>query len=159
MTAPARCWARAMADVSRRELIKASDAIGANTLPIAFATDAGAAPQHEHGAPVPSNSPAATGVHPQTRETTCLPFNSDEATFIEAAVARLIPKDDSGAARSRRCPEFRQTNGRRMGRWRAALSQRPWQPGTPSQGYQLPFTPAELFLSSLAAYCFFIIAA
>jgi gluconate 2-dehydrogenase gamma chain len=27
----------------------------------------------------------------------------------------------------------------------------PWQPGTPSQGYQLPFTPAELFHTSLRA--------
>jgi len=27
----------------------------------------------------------------------------------------------------------------------------PWQPGTPSQGYQLPFTPAELFRTALAA--------
>ncbi len=27
----------------------------------------------------------------------------------------------------------------------------PWRPGTPSQGYQLPFTPAELFRTALAA--------
>ena len=27
----------------------------------------------------------------------------------------------------------------------------PWQPGTPSQGYQLPFTPAELFRAALEA--------
>ena len=27
----------------------------------------------------------------------------------------------------------------------------PWQPGTPSQGYQLPFTPAELFRTALHA--------
>ena len=27
----------------------------------------------------------------------------------------------------------------------------PWQPGTPTQGYQLPFTPAELFHVSLRA--------
>jgi len=27
----------------------------------------------------------------------------------------------------------------------------PWQPGTPSQGYQLPFTPAELFRTALGA--------
>jgi len=27
----------------------------------------------------------------------------------------------------------------------------PWQGGTPSQGYQLPFTPAELFRTALAA--------
>ena len=27
----------------------------------------------------------------------------------------------------------------------------PWQSGTPSQGYQLPFTPAELFRTALAA--------
>jgi len=27
----------------------------------------------------------------------------------------------------------------------------PWQQGTPSQGYQLPFTPAELFHTALRA--------
>jgi gluconate 2-dehydrogenase gamma chain len=27
----------------------------------------------------------------------------------------------------------------------------PWRPGTPSQGYQLPFTPAELFRTALGA--------
>jgi gluconate 2-dehydrogenase gamma chain len=27
----------------------------------------------------------------------------------------------------------------------------PWRPGTPSQGYQLPFTPAELFRTSIDA--------
>ncbi len=27
----------------------------------------------------------------------------------------------------------------------------PWQPGTPSQGYQLPFTPAELFKKAIGA--------
>jgi hypothetical protein len=27
----------------------------------------------------------------------------------------------------------------------------PWQPGTPRQGYQLPFTPAERFRTALSA--------
>jgi gluconate 2-dehydrogenase gamma chain len=27
----------------------------------------------------------------------------------------------------------------------------PWQPGAPTQGYQLPYTPAELFRTALAA--------
>lgn len=27
----------------------------------------------------------------------------------------------------------------------------PWRPGTSSQGYQLPFTPAELFRTSIDA--------
>jgi hypothetical protein len=43
MTPTSSLLARAMADVSRREPIKASAAIGANILPIALATDAGAA--------------------------------------------------------------------------------------------------------------------
>jgi|SRR5580658_6024720 gluconate 2-dehydrogenase gamma chain len=38
-----------------------------------------------------------------------------------------------------------------MGSRRAAVPERPWQPGTPSQGYPLPFTPAELFRTAIAA--------
>ena len=54
-------------------------------------------------------------------------------------------------ARGRRVQLHGQTAGRRLGRRRAALPRGPWQQGTPSQGYQLAFTPAELFHTALAA--------
>jgi gluconate 2-dehydrogenase gamma chain len=142
-----------MADVSRRELIKASAAIGASMVPTALATDARAAQQDDHAAPVPSNPPAAAGVPPQTRETTYLFFNSDEAAFIEAAVARLIPKDDQwGGALEAGVPNY--IDKQLGGAWGAGerlYRSGPWQPGTPSQGYQLPFTPAELFRTAMKA--------
>src|SRR5271169_4889238 len=54
-------------------------------------------------------------------------------------------------ARSLRAELHRRAVGRRLGGGRAALSQRPWQPGAWTQGYQLPFTPAELFRTALGA--------
>src|SRR5713101_8448876 len=149
----ARCWARAMADVSRRELIKASAAIGASMLPTALATDVGAAQEHDHASPVPSNPPAAAAVPPQTRETTYLFFNNEEAAFIEAAVARLIPKDDQWAgALEAGVPNYIDKHlGGAWGAGERLYRSGPWQPGTPSQGYQLPFTPAELFKKAIGA--------
>jgi gluconate 2-dehydrogenase gamma chain len=80
-------------------------------------------------------------------------FNNDEAAFIEAAVARLIPKDDQwGGALEADVPNY--IDKQLAGAWGAGerLNRSgPWQPGTPSQGYQLPFTPAELFRAALAA--------
>jgi gluconate 2-dehydrogenase gamma chain len=80
-------------------------------------------------------------------------LNPAEATFIEAAVARLIPKDDAGpGAREAGVPNF---NDRQLGgAWGAGerlYRSGPWQPGAPTQGYQLPFTPAELFRNAIRA--------
>ena len=80
-------------------------------------------------------------------------FNSEEAAFVETAVARLIPADDLGAgALEAGVPFFidRQLSGAwgaGAGLYRAG----PWQRGVPEQGYQLPFTPAELFRNALRA--------
>jgi gluconate 2-dehydrogenase gamma chain len=80
-------------------------------------------------------------------------LNSEEAAFIEAAVARLIPADDkSPGAREAGVPNYidKQLNGA-WGAGERLYRSGPWQAGTPSQGYQLPFTPAELFRTALAA--------
>jgi gluconate 2-dehydrogenase gamma chain len=80
-------------------------------------------------------------------------FNPAEAAFIEAAVARLIPKDGTGAgALEAGVPNY--IDKQLGGAWGAGerLNRSgPWQPGTPSQGYQLPFTPAELFRNAIRA--------
>ena len=130
-----------MADMSRRTMIKAvGGATLATSLPL---VGAGAA------AP-PTASPAAGAVVPPT---TYLFFNQDEAAFIEAAVARLIPGDkkDPGALEAG-VPNFidKQLDGA-WGAGERLYRGGPWKPGTPSQGYQLPFTPAELFRTALAA--------
>lgn len=80
-------------------------------------------------------------------------FNADEAAFIEAAVARLIPSDELGpGAVDADVPRFidRQLDGA-WGAGERLYRSGPWYEGTPSQGYQLPFTPAELFRNALRA--------
>jgi gluconate 2-dehydrogenase gamma chain len=80
-------------------------------------------------------------------------FNAEEALFIEAACERLIPADESGpGAIAAAVPAYldRQLNGA-WGAGERLFRSGPWANGTPSQGYQLPFTPAELFHVSLRA--------
>lgn len=80
-------------------------------------------------------------------------FNAYEAAFIEPAVARLIPADDLGpGALEADVPIYMDRQlagawGAGAGLYRAG----PWRAGKPGQGYQLPFTPAELFRNALRA--------
>jgi gluconate 2-dehydrogenase gamma chain len=80
-------------------------------------------------------------------------FNAPEAAFIEAAVERLIPPDELGpGALQANVPTY--LDRQLQGAWGAGerlYRSGPWPPGTPSQGYQLPFTPAELFRTALRA--------
>ena len=77
----------------------------------------------------------------------------DEAAFIRAASARLIPGD----AQSPGAKEADVTNfidkalASPWGGGADMYASGPWQPGTPQQGYQLKFTPAELYRTALAA--------
>jgi gluconate 2-dehydrogenase gamma chain len=80
-------------------------------------------------------------------------FNPAEATFIEAAVARLIPSDETGpGAVEAGVPNY--IDKQLGGAWGAGerlYRSGPWQQGAPTQGYQLPFTPAELFRTAIRA--------
>ncbi|MFS4460342.1 gluconate 2-dehydrogenase subunit 3 family protein [Bdellovibrio sp. HCB2-146] len=86
-------------------------------------------------------------------KTTYLFFNKSEAAWIEAAVARLIPADEQwGGAIEAGVPNY--IDKQLGGAWGAGerlYRSGPWEKGTPSQGYQLPFTPAELFKTALKA--------
>src|ERR1700722_7222442 len=84
---------------------------------------------------------------------TYLFFNAAEALFIEAACERLIPADESGTgALGAGVPNYLdKLLGGAWGAGERLYRSGPWQPGTPTQGYQLPFTPAELFHASLQA--------
>lgn len=86
-------------------------------------------------------------------ETTYLFFNAGEASLIEAACERLIPADESGpGALAAAVPSFLDKQlGGAWGAGERLYRSGPWRPGTPTQGYQLPFTPAELFHTSLNA--------
>src|SRR5262249_10074617 len=76
-----------------------------------------------------------------------------EAQFIEAACERLIPADELGAgAQEAGVPNYLDKQlGGAWGAGERLYRSGPWLPGTPSQGYQLPFTPAELFHTALRA--------
>ncbi len=80
-------------------------------------------------------------------------FNADEARFIEAACERLIPADESGVgALGAGVPNYLDKQlGGAWGAGERLYRSGPWHPGTASQGYQLPFTPAELFHTALRA--------
>jgi gluconate 2-dehydrogenase gamma chain len=78
-------------------------------------------------------------------------FTALEAAFIEPAAERLIPPDSLGpGAREAGVPRY--IDLQLAGAWGAGerlYRSGPWQPGTPQQGYQLPYTPAELFRNAL----------
>jgi gluconate 2-dehydrogenase gamma chain len=85
--------------------------------------------------------------------TTFLFFNADEAAFINAAVDRLIPPDAIGpGAVEAAVPYYidRQLHGA-WGSGERLYRAGPWQQGAPTQGYQMPFTPAELFRTAMRA--------
>src|SRR4051812_29266226 len=78
-------------------------------------------------------------------------FNALEAAFIEAAVVRLIPPDEVGpSALDAAVPTYmdRQLHGA-WGAGERLYRAGPWANGAPTQGYQLPYTPAELFRTAL----------
>jgi gluconate 2-dehydrogenase gamma chain len=138
-----------MAELSRRTLFKATGAISAAALPAGAAIERATAQQPPAATPATSpHSHAAAAL-----ATTYVFFNSAEAAFIEAAVARLIPADDQWpGALEAGVPNY--MDKQLAGAWGAGerlYRSGPWQPGTPGQGYQLPYTPAELFHTALAA--------
>jgi gluconate 2-dehydrogenase gamma chain len=94
---------------------------------------------------------AAPAPTPAVHAGVALFFNPDEMRWIEAATERLIPEDDNGpGARAAGVPVY--IDRQLAGAWGAGerlYRSGPWQPGEASQGYQLPFTPAELFRNAL----------
>src|SRR4051812_46285711 len=111
-----------MDNPSRRSFLKAAGAAAAG---LAAACDRSAPPQQQPAAP----------------RTSYTFFNADEAAFVEAAVARLIPADDSGpGAIEAGVPEY--IDRQLAGAWGAGerlYRSGPWQKGAATQGYQLPF--------------------
>jgi gluconate 2-dehydrogenase gamma chain len=80
-------------------------------------------------------------------------FTAAEAAFIVAAVGRLIPNDEVGpGAVEAGVPFFldRQLAGK-FGRGDHYYLVGPWAKGTPEQGYQGRFNPAQLYRAAIAA--------
>ena len=80
-------------------------------------------------------------------------FTGAEAAFIEAATARMIPKDELGpGALEAGVPVFldRQLAGS-FGAGTRWYMQGPWPKGTPTQGYQGRMPPADFYRAAIAA--------
>jgi gluconate 2-dehydrogenase gamma chain len=137
-----------MEKLTRRSFFKAAGATAAALSAKAHALTHGAAEHPEHAlgaeqAQAAANAAAASAAY--------IFFRPDEARFVEAAAERLIPADANGpGALAAGVPNYidRQLGGA-WGAGERLYRSGPWQPGTPQQGYQLPFTPAELFRNGL----------
>jgi len=80
-------------------------------------------------------------------------FTADEASLIEAAVDRLIPRDDRGpGGKDAGCAVFidRQLAGP-YGRAEGLYMKPPFMPGAATQGYQMPDSPAGRYRAGLKA--------
>ena len=138
-----------MEKLTRRTFFKAAGATAAalTTKAHALAPDQAT---HGHGAAATASAPASASA---PTPAAYLFFRPDEARFVEAAVARLIPQDANGpGALEAGVPNYidRQLGGA-WGAGERLYRSGPWQQGVPGQGYQLPFTPAELFRNALRA--------
>lgn len=80
-------------------------------------------------------------------------FTAAQRATVKVLCARLIPSDDHGpGAIEAGVPDYLDVQlGGSWGAGERLYRSGPWQQGTPSQGYQLPFTPAELFRKALDA--------
>ncbi len=144
--------------LNRRRLLVGSAVIGAAgaaeaTSPIGPRHDGalGAPPQDFHGT-MPWRGGAADAP-PGAAGSGYIFFNEQEAAFIEAAVARLIPNDSVGpGAVEAGVPVFldRQLAGS-FGQGQHYYLGGPWPKGTPEQGYQSRFTPAQLYRTAIPA--------
>lgn len=103
-----------------------------------------------HAAAAPEATPAPAAAPPNRMLKF---FNAQEALAMDAIAARLIPADDLGpGAKEAGVTQF--IDGQLAGAWGAGeqfYRQGPFEAGTPEQGYQLSFTPAEMFRRGLAA--------
>jgi gluconate 2-dehydrogenase gamma chain len=143
-----------MTELSRRTVIKGTGAIGAAMVTAGLSPEHAAAQAHDMPAAATLATSAADPHAMASSETTTYVFvNSADAAFIEAAVARLIPADDQwpGGVEAGVPNYIDKQLGGAWGAGERLYRSGPWQPGTPSQGYQLPFTPAELFRAALGA--------
>src|SRR5262245_9743196 len=80
-------------------------------------------------------------------------LNLDEAAFVEALVDHMVPADEhspKGTDIGINIYIDRALGGA-WGKGDRLYMQGPWKPGVPSQGYQLPLTPAQLYRAGIEA--------
>jgi gluconate 2-dehydrogenase gamma chain len=139
--------------IARRSLLVGGVAAGAASAAVAATHDGelGAPPRSYRGS-VPWTEGAADAPL-EAVGTDFEFFTSAERAFVEAAVDRLIPPDPTGpGAVEANVPFFidRQLAGP-FGRGDHYYLGGPWKEGVPEQGYQLRFSPAELYRSAIKA--------
>src|SRR5215469_4242583 len=122
---------------SRRDFLRSAFAVGVSSVVI----------------PVEQICAASSKMRSTDNAKTFAFFRPEEAAFVSAAVDRFIPPDEEwpGAVDAGVVEYIDQ---QMAGKWGSAgymYWHGPFKEGTPSQGYQLPLTPAELFRRAIAA--------
>ena len=121
----------------RRDFLKSAVAGGAAAATVSL-------PQSAEAQPAAGQLPASAGY---------TYFGPDEAAFVEALVDHMVPADEltpKGTALGLNIFIDRALAGS-WGKGDRLYMQGPWKPGVPSQGYQLPLTPAALYRAGIAA--------
>jgi len=135
-----------MSILSRRELLTK---VGLAGLAAAITPKTGAEETtHSEHEPDKNERPETS----EPSETHYFFFNREEAQFIEAAVARLIPPDEHPGAIEAGVPNYLDKQlGGAWGAGERLYMRGPWEPTRPGLGYQLPLTPGELFHTAIKA--------
>jgi gluconate 2-dehydrogenase gamma chain len=132
-------------DFSRRQILSASALIGSTAL--IDRTDARSISGQVPWQPEQANTP------PPVTHAPAYFLTPEEGQFLDAAVSRLIPKDDLGpGAKEAGVTVFidRQLAGP-YGKGADWYMQGPWNHGTKTQGYQSRRGPAELYRAAIKA--------
>ena len=136
----------------RRRFLKSVTAMSAAALP---ASSLAADPHASHAQHAPQAKRAAA---PSSQARAYMFLTQPEVAFIDAAVARLIPKDELGPGAKEAGVSYfidQQLFGG-YGTMAKKYKQGPWPEGTPQQGYQSPLTPAEVYRAAIRdtnGYC------
>jgi gluconate 2-dehydrogenase gamma chain len=102
---------------------------------------------------IPAQSAPAPQADAQAPAAGYMFLNLDEAAFVEALVDHMVPADEltpKGTDIGINIYIDRALAGA-WGKGERLYMQGPWKQGTPSQGYQLPLTPAQLYRAGIAA--------
>jgi gluconate 2-dehydrogenase gamma chain len=141
-----------MADIlTRRSFVKGVGSV--TVVPVALGAPQPGSPGKSTPHAAQAERTLSSGAATEVEEPLYLFFNAEEVAFIEAACERLIPADSTGpGALEAWVPNYLDKQlGGAWGTGERLYRSGPWQTGTPTQGYQLPFTPGELFHIALRA--------
>lgn len=139
--------------VARRSLLLGGAMLGAATAAAATIRDGElGAPARSYRGSMPVQDGAADAP-PELKDADFKFFTAEERAFIEAAADQLIPADPVGpGAVDCNVPFFidRQLAGP-FGRGDHYYLGGPWKEGVPEQGYQMRFSPAQLYRAAIKA--------